>query len=322
MPSNSPRPTPRSKKPYEIQIKDIRLTRLLGEGGYGTVWFGKWCGNGGGQVAAIKTLTASKPLPGTQGHSAEAPQVDMLSPGALEEFESQMELLHTASHTNVARIFGACIDPNQTLCIVEEFAEHGNLFDVLHNSSINLEWWLRWKMAKQLVMGLNFLHSFGITHCHLSSFNVLVADRWDIKICDIGLNQVRQETCQFLMMNPSKSSPPSIGAASVRWRAPETMCRNPQWNEQTDIYSMGIVMWEIVTRNIPFHDVSDNYLIPIIVRMDHERPLIPSDCPALLANIIQQCWSANPEERPSCETILESMNQEDDQLPEQPNSLP
>lgn len=255
---------------------------------------------------AIKTLTASKPNPATLSHEA------------LAEFESKMETMSSLCHFNITRIFGACIDNSNTLCIVGEHAEHGSLFDVLHDSSIKLEWWLRWRMAKQLVMGLNYLHSLEpeILHCHVKSNNVLVADRWNIRICDTGLTKVREETARQLLMGSSKDMP-LMNSSAVRWRAPETMGRHPAWSTKSDVYSMGMVMWEIVTRNIPFHDVIDDASIPIIVRMDGARPEIPDSCPAPLADIIKRCWTADPNERPSCDVLLEEMQDYDEQFEEQ-----
>lgn len=287
------------------------------------MWHGKWWGRGGGQEAAIKKLTISMPSSEAQGNSSDGSPTAILSNEAIDEFESQMDALYSSCHFNIGRIFGACIDPANALCIVEEFAEHGSLFDVLHNRAVKLDWWLCWRMAKQLAMGLNYLHYLEpvILHGNLRSSNVLVADRWTIKICDIGLSRVREEIAQHLLTNSSNSQS-SIGAAPVRWRAPETMRRNPEWSAASDVYSMGMVMWEIATRQIPFQDVSDNYLIPIIVRVDGDRPAIPDDCPSPLTDIIQRCWSAEPEDRPSCEQVLQQMNEFDGQFPEQLDSLP
>ncbi len=154
------------------------MIKQLGGGGFGVVHQANWHGRGGGQIVAVKQLLISS----SQAASSSKVQLNSESRG---EFESEMEVMLSIGHPNVIRIFGACIDPTQPLCIVTEFVEHGSLFDVLHDPSITLEWWLRWRMAKQATMGLNYLHHCNpeILHRDVKSLNFLVDKNWDIKIC-------------------------------------------------------------------------------------------------------------------------------------------
>ena len=88
------------------------------------------------------------------------------------------------SHPHVLRIFGACVDSSQPLCIAEEFAERGSLFAVLHDESISLEWSQKWREAKQATMGLNYLHNCNpvILHRDIKSLSFLVDKDWNVKI--------------------------------------------------------------------------------------------------------------------------------------------
>eukprot|EP01027_Heterolobosea_sp_BB2_P021328 GEZU01030629.1.p1 GENE.GEZU01030629.1~~GEZU01030629.1.p1 ORF type:complete len:169 (+),score=26.47 GEZU01030629.1:197-703(+) len=70
-------------------------------------------------------------------------------------------------------------------------------------------------------------------------------------------------------------------------------------------------MWELVTRKIPFQETKDNSLIPMIVRVDNERPEIPRGCRRSFRQLIEWCWAKNPDDRPSCQQILEYMDKHD-----------
>lgn len=284
------------------------------------MWLGKWFG----QDYAIKVLTASNPNSSNRETSSDSSQIGSLSNGTLTEFESEISRMVTLTHPNIVRVFGASIDRSEPLCIVEEYAAHGSLFDVLHNSSkINLEWWLRWRMAKQLVAALDYLHTLEpeIVHRNVKSSNVLIAQQWHIRICDVGMSKVRSETAQQSLKGTMKDVP-VMKSSAVRWRAPETMGRTPEWSTKSDVYSVGMVIWELCARQIPFQDVVDDAAIPIMVRMEGERPEIPNGCPEVLMNIIRQCWKADPHERPSCADILGEMEDNDESFPEKPDTLP
>lgn len=272
---------------------------------------------------AIKTLTISNASTPTQGTSSETSPNGLFTNEALDEFESEIEKMALFSCPHILRVLGACIGRSSTLCIVEEFAQHGSLFDVLHNSSFNLEWWLRWRMAKQLAIAVDFLHSLDpeILHCNVKSSNVLISDQWHIKLCDFGMSKIRSETAQYFLKNTVKDVP-VMKSSAVRWRAPETMGRTPEWSTKSDVYSVGMVIWELCARQIPFQEVVDDAAIPIMVRSEGERPEIPSDCPSILADIIRKCWNANPDQRPFCIELVEEMERNDDQFPEELDNLP
>eukprot|EP01042_Synura_sphagnicola_P001806 gene1806-biopygen1949 len=88
--------------------------------------------------------------------------------------------------------------------------------------------------------------------------------------------------------------------------APEVFGQASAYSAKSDIYSLGLTLWELASRRIPFQDADDHTLIPRWVEQG-EREDIPEDCPAKLSSIIKTCWSGNPSDRPDAEVVGEYM---------------
>jgi serine/threonine protein kinase len=116
---------------------------------------------------------------------------------------------------------------------------------LLHNELIPvLPFVLKAKMAYQTAKGMHFLHSSGIVHRDLKSMNLLLDSKWNVKVSDFGLTKFRAEM--------KKRSGAQLG--SIHWSAPEILNESPDVDYVlTDVYSFGIILWEILTRGIPYY---------------------------------------------------------------------
>ena len=89
--------------------------------------------------------------------------------------------------------------------------------------------------------------------------------------------------------------------------APEVM-RKEEITEKVDVYSVGVITWELLTREDPFADHEDYQTFVDAVCNDGERPIIPRWCPDSLRKIISSCWKENPNDRPTMADVITALD--------------
>lgn len=126
---------------------------------------------------------------------------------------------------------------------------------------------------------------------------MLLDENWTAKLTDFGLAKVKMETLSI-----TKSV-----VGTPQWMSPEVLENSPI-DEKSDIYSYGMVLYEIVTNSLPFSTLN---LIQIIteVLFKKNRPIIPDDCDICFRELMTACWNATPSLRPSALQILHHLDQ-------------
>ncbi|ALX27424.1 hypothetical protein GMAR_ORF49 [Golden Marseillevirus] len=187
----------------------------------------------------------------------------------------------------------ACTKP-PNMCIVTEFMELGSLFEILHNEFIPaFPEALAIKVAGQAAKGMHFLHSSGIAHRDLKSLNLLVNKKWDVKVSDFGMAGFLRDA--------------QVGVGTVLWTAPEILNEEEDCDlQKADVYSFGIVLWEMLTREAPYAGKTPATVAVSVLR-DNERPEIPQPCMFEIdyVELMVNCWHKDPATRP---TFLEVMS--------------
>ena len=123
-------------------------------------------------------------------------------------------------------------------------------------------------------------------HRDLKSHNVLIAKNNIIKLADFGLVKFLESS---ISSKQFKGTP--------RWMAPEVL-REQKHSYQSDIYSLGMVMWEISAKNtVPFQQFSEIWPIILNVGDGSLKETIPADTPQELKEIVELCWRTEPSER-------------------------
>ena len=140
------------------------------------------------------------------------------------------------------------------------------------------------------------MHGYSILHRDLKSLNILLDDRLRARLADFGLAKVKQET----------SSQSTVAKGTVLWMAPELFKRRAEITAAADIWSLGMVLWELVSREIPFKDAQNQLQAATWIK-DGEKEEIPSDCPADLKAIIESCWNLTPSQRPTAIQVVERL---------------
>ncbi|XWS33041.1 hypothetical protein CRYUN_Cryun22dG0043600 [Craigia yunnanensis] len=253
---------------WNIDFSELTVGTRVGIGFFGEVFRGVW----NGTDVAIKVFLEQD-----------------LTAENMEDFCNEISILSRLRHPNVILFLGACTKPPQ-LSMITEYMEMGSLYFLIHLSGQKkrLSWRRRLKMLRDICRGLMCLHRMKIVHRDLKSANCLVNKHWTVKICDFGLSRI-------MASRPMRDS---ASAGTPEWMAPE-LIRNEPFTEKCDIFSLGVIMWELCTLNRPWEGVPPERVVYTVAN-EGSRLEIPE---GPLGRLISDCW-AEPEERPSCEEIL------------------
>lgn len=213
-----------------------------------------------------------------------------------QQFTQEVKMLATLRHQNVVRFIGACKKP-MVWCIVTEYAKGGSVRQSLakrQNRPVPLK--VAVKQALDVARGMEYLQSLGFIHRDLKSDNLLIATDKSIKIADFGVARIE---VQMEGMTPE--------TGTYRWMAPEMIQHRP-YNFKVDVYSFGIVLWELITGMLPFQNMTAVQAAFAVVNKG-VRPDIPQDCPPALAEIMSRCWDANPAVRPTFGEVVRMLEE-------------
>mmetsp|Transcript_3730 Transcript_3730/g.9424 ORF Transcript_3730/g.9424 Transcript_3730/m.9424 type:complete len:241 (+) Transcript_3730:2297-3019(+) len=185
------------------------------------------------------------------------------------------------------------------LCIVTEYVPNGNLFallqDLVRRPMLSLT--LRLRMALDTARGMNYLHlkEPPVLHRDLKSLNLLVDEVGRIKITDFGLARAKALAGANM----------TAQCGTWQWMAPEVL-KSQEYSEPADVYSYAIVLWELLTRRMPYEGLTAPQVAMEVARGG--RPPLPAagaEKPARWVQLMTQCWADEPTERPTFKTVLQ-----------------
>ena len=315
---------------WEANASELEIGDLIGTGGYGRVHRAVWRGT----EVAVKTLPA-----------------DRMMRSAVRNFKDEINVMMRLRHPNIVLFMGACTKPPH-LCIIMEFMGLGSLYEFLNNNHVDhIPFQMKVKMASQAATGMHFLHSSGIVHRDLKSLNVLIDTKWNVKISDFGLTRFIDAGSRGSSNSSTGTSgadgdsnvdrdyddsgsgsgnhpnhrPRSnrrhrarvhTGFGTVQWAAPEVLDSDIGEIDykMADVYSFGVILWEILTRRVPYHGQSPTAVMVSVMR-DDMRPTFegafqPERCLGAheaafmgtaaddFAALAQACWQRDPCMRP------------------------
>ncbi|KAJ8341925.1 hypothetical protein SKAU_G00342160 [Synaphobranchus kaupii] len=271
IPSSEMLETPPGYPFEEIEYGDIEVEEVVGRGAFGVVCKAKWRG----KDVAIKTIE---------------------SESERKAFIVELRQLSRVNHPNIVKLYGSCNNP---VCLVMEYAEGGSLYNVLHGAeplpyytaSHAMSWCL------QCSQGVSYLHGMkpkALIHRDLKPPNLLlVAGGTVLKICDFGT------ACdiQTHMTN---------NKGSAAWMAPEVFEGN-NYSEKCDVFSWGIILWEVITRKKPFDEIGGPAFRIMWAVHNGTRPPLIKNLPKPIESLMTRCWSKDPSQRPAMEEIMKIM---------------
>ncbi|XP_044780238.2 mitogen-activated protein kinase kinase kinase 7 isoform X3 [Bubalus bubalis] len=282
----------------EIDYKEIEVEEVVGRGAFGVVCKAKWRA----KDVAIKQIE---------------------SESERKAFIVELRQLSRVNHPNIVKLYGACLNP---VCLVMEYAEGGSLYNesqkeivkkrnlpkiknllktrgyniMLHGAeplpyytaAHAMSWCL------QCSQGVAYLHSMqpkALIHRDLKPPNLLlVAGGTVLKICDFGT------ACdiQTHMTN---------NKGSAAWMAPEVF-EGSNYSEKCDVFSWGIILWEVITRRKPFDEIGGPAFRIMWAVHNGTRPPLIKNLPKPIESLMTRCWSKDPSQRPSMEEIVKIMS--------------
>ncbi|KAF7661514.1 hypothetical protein LDENG_00258920 [Lucifuga dentata] len=267
----------------QIKHEDLLFYENCGGGSFGSVYRALW-------ISQDKEVAVKKLL----------------------KIDKEAEILSVLSHKNIIQFYGAVLEsPNYG--IVTEYASGGSLYEYLsseQSEEMDMEQIMTW--AIQIAKGIHYLHAEApvkVIHRDLKSRNVVMTAEKVLKICDFGASKFLSHTTHMTVVG------------TFPWMAPEVIQSLPV-SETCDTYSYGVVLWEMLTREVPFKGFEGLQVAWLVVEKQ-ERLTIPSSCPSSFAELMRKCWQADPKERPQFKQVLVTLETmaSDSRLPEQCNSF-
>ena len=218
-----------------------------------------------------------------------------LSSAELEMFRREIFTLSTMNHPSILKLLGYTKEP--PFCLVTEMLANGSLFQFLRTRNSELTPTDRTAIALDIARGMDYMHERTVIHRDLKSLNILLDDNKRARICDFGLVRL-------------KSLAPMTGLVGTpQWMAPEILMCSTYYDGKVDVYSYGVVLWELMTGEMPYNNV-DIEKLPYLVVQEKLRPKIPDSTPTNLKNLISACWAPDPKDRPTFDTIIKLLNVE------------
>ncbi|XP_058265147.1 raf-1 proto-oncogene, serine/threonine kinase a isoform X2 [Hemibagrus wyckioides] len=265
---------------WEIEASEVVLHSRIGSGSFGTVFKGKWHGD-----VAVKILKVTDP-----------------TPEQFQAFRNEVAVLRKTRHVNILLFMGYMTQDN--LAIVTQWCEGSSLYKHLHVLETKIPMVQLIDIARQTAQGMDYLHAKNIIHRDMKSNNIFLHEGLTVKIGDFGLATVKTRW--------SGSHQVEHPSGSVLWMAPEVirMKDNNPYSFQSDVYSYGIVLYELMTGELPYSDISSRDQIIFMVGRGYLSPDLSKlykSCPKAMKRLVADCIKKSKEERPLFPQILSSI---------------
>jgi len=260
-------------------IGPFAILGRLGAGAMGVVYKARYTN---GALVALKLMS---------GNSAR------VEPDSVARFEREAKILQQLKHERIVRLYGTGRH-NGSPYYAMEFVHGENLAEILHRKG-KLAWQEVAELGRQLCEALQHAHDHGVVHRDLKPSNLMIAKDGSLKLADFGIAKDLDQT-QLTSANCA------VGTAA--YMAPE-QCRAQNITPRTDLYSLGVVMFELLTGTRPFSGESS---VEIFQKHLQEKPQKPSrlvyDIPAGFDTLVLHLMEKIPDRRPpDARTVADSL---------------
>lgn len=253
---------------WEIDRRSLRLIHQIGAGQFGEVWEARWKSS---TPVAVKKLK-----PG--------------STACVDDFLTEAQIMKRLRHPKLLQLYAVCTREEPFLIVTELMQE--NLLHFLQGNGRKCNIHQLVDVAAQIAFGMSYLEEKNFIHRDLAARNILISHPFVVKIADFGLARLIREN-EYEAREGARFP--------IKWTAPEAATHN-KFTVKSDVWSFGILLTELVTfGRIPYPGMSNTEVLHKVE--EGYRMPIPPNCPAILYEIMLQCWHKDPEKRPTFETL-------------------
>ena len=288
-----------ASKEWEINLYEIQFTKRIGQGASATTYLATWTG----QNVAVKVASITE--------------------FGLEGWRTEVGALQRLHHPNIIRLLGSIYHENPlTYCLVLEYCNAGDLATALRYPTPRNFFF---HVAISISTAMTYLHSRHVIHRDLKPANVLcdgniASGKFTVKVTDFGVaaqdfgteqggnisDVLDDDGCGVTERNLTGET------GTYRWMAPEVI-RHETYSSLADVYSFAIMVWQFLTHEEPFLDVSATDAAKMVA-LEQQRPPLPPKTPRPLADLIKANWSDQPSERWDFEKVSATLKEIQDTL--------
>jgi serine/threonine protein kinase len=276
---------------FEILSSEIEVIQIIGTGGMGTVYKGRWLN----LPVAIKSVFVQNPK---------------------DRILWEASLLSKLRHPCICSFFGMSSISGVGTAVILELL-HRSLYHLVHKDTTTLYPAVLadgrvFRIAHEIASGLAFLHSHSLMHRDVKTSNVMLDELLHAKVCDFGIakdfvpqmgsDDTRGSTNSSNTLSSASSVSSmlhTVGEGTPRYMAPEVLSGKGEYNESCDVYSIGLLLWEMTHRAIIFGK-AHGLQVAFQHAQDGVRPeieLSPSCEP--FRGLITAAWQHDPKTRPA-----------------------
>jgi serine/threonine protein kinase len=290
----------------EIHYDDLEFGKQIGSGGFKQVYKGAYVD----EEVAIGVISVEK-----------------LGEEDLRDLENEMHVLSQLRHDSIVRYIGTAKlyevpsspPPTPTrkqvrirdetmdlqkYCIVTEFCMHGDLSDFMQKVP-RPTFQKQLSLMYDIAFGCSYLHGRrpAIIHRDLKSLNILIDENERAKISDFGLAKIKKKA--RTLMHTVVGTP--------NWQAPEMWTDEPNYTEKVDVYSCGLIFWEILmwSNQYPFSELTDFQIYEQVGKKNVRPPMggALKKYPQQILTLIEEMWDADPDKRPSMLEVVSVLSE-------------
>ena len=289
-------------KAWDIAWSELEIIAEIGRGAFGVVSSARWRD----MKVAVKSVTGN---------------LMDLGESKTSEMEKEIGILQKVRHPNIVLCFGAGTSPDGSAFLVVELVELGTLTSYLAQNTV--EWALKLSFALDTARGMAHVHGLGRMHRDLKSGNLLVSSSLHIKVADFGSATLADMAGDSATVRTSALSTVlatrdmerartqrTKGVGTPLWMAPEIIEGKTLYGPSADVYSYGVVMWDIASQGVPWDHVPDcSFFMDELLRriLGDERPAMDAAWPAKYCELMGQCWQTAAGRRPKFAQVVAAL---------------